>query len=1469
MTFIYRFILVFSCFIWGTSTFSFALDPSKEISQYCVKSWDIDSGLPCNCVFAITQTIDGYLWLGTQDGLVRFDGINFEIFDRDRVSELEDNVIRALYPDKEGGLWIGTGAGGLTRLENEKFHTYSTTNYPALNRISSINSDKWGNTWIGSYKEGLTCFSKGKFTTYTTRDGLPDRAVTTLYRDNTGDLWIVTARGIVRLLEPGKFSANYYPNIESRYLNAYFYDPQKREAWIGTGDNSLFYSIAGRTTPYGQAPGFPHPTITTLFADKAKNLWIGSDGGGLNRWQSAKGLISRQASREGANSSLTSGSIYSIYEDDASTLWLGTLEGGLHQLTDPDFTVYSTREGLAHDYVCSIYESRSGMTWIGTQDGVDRFSPSSGSIDHLPWQELTHQPVLAIAEDTVGNLWFGTPRGLYCYQRAHPAGNPVTGKLTLFTKQNGLPASAVNHIWIDEGPSDNLWVGTKNGLKRIQFQDNDMNKNQVTNYSSKQGLSNDCIENIFRDSHGTLWVGTAAGLNRSLDNENFEKINIDGALSSSSFLCTYECAGGLLWFGSESGLYLFHPGQQNSSAVSTGDSSPGKSHCPVPVNHLTRLTMRCGLVENHVYTIMEDDQGYLWLGGRKGISRIKKSELEAVAAGKIETLHTQPQIFNEKYGMRSRWCTSRGCRTRDGRFWFPTARGVAVIHPLALEKRRPSPAPVIQELIVDGEAMPMHVCLGNQKKKKNWKHVELPPGTRRLEFRYTAITFLHPQETQFKIKLEGYDSDWIEMGNTRNTTYTGLPPGKYKFRVTAAQPGSPWHPGSVVISLNLLPYFYQTTWFYFLVGFFITSFALLLHFFRVRRLRRREMELSSLVAQRTQDLAQRNLQLEQAQEKITRSRDLISDKNHQLEEQSAKLKEMDKLKSRFFANISHEFRTPLTLIMGPLEQMLTDCEKKKKGDEKQKKKYKLMLRNAQRLLGLINQLLELSKFESGGVKLQVVRTNIVSLVKGTSANFEPLCDHNELELEVRAQEENITAYIDPRSMESVIGNLLINAVKFTPAGGKITITVRRLPTNNPLQVKTDQVKQEQENATGCVEIRVADTGPGISKEQLPYIFDRFYQSDVINEQQSSPPGNGTRMDKGTTVGTGIGLAIVKESIQLHNGTIDVTSREGKGTEFIIVLPLGEAHLPANAIINEEKSEGEEIVEPLAPQLSETGMLFHEDEKERASSSQDDFFQDAIVAGSKKDIVLVVEDSADIREYIRGALEEHYHVEEAADGNEGLEKAQQYIPDLIISDVMMPGLDGFELCRKLKQDIETSHIPIILLTAKASEESMVEGLEIGADDYIIKPFSTTILTAKIKNLIELRRQLHLTVDREMTSQPTEISISAIDRKFFKKLRQVIEENLGNTEMNVEFLANHLAMDRSTLYRKVQALTGSSPTEFIRTCRLKQAVELLKTNKYSVMDIAFEVGFSSAGYFTRCFKEKFHRLPSELLDSSDIE
>jgi DNA-binding response OmpR family regulator/signal transduction histidine kinase len=687
---------------------------------------------------------------------------------------------------------------------------------------------------------------------------------------------------------------------------------------------------------------------------------------------------------------------------------------------------------------------------------------------------------------------------------------------------------------------------------------------------------------------------------------------------------------------------------------------------------------------------------------------------------------------------------------------------------------------------------------------------------RNLRFEYAAPFFEDETRTEYGYLLEGYDDDWSAWTSETRKDYTNLDAGTYTFRVRAKNVYE--HLGKEdVFRFKVLPPWYWTWWAYIIYALGAVLFFYLAVKWRHRKLVKEKRQLEQIVKDRTRE---------------------IEEKNRQLEQQSEQLKELDEAKSRFFANISHEFRTPLTLIMGPLEQILA------KDPEKDiKDKVHLMLRNSQRLLNLINQLLELARLDSGKMKLEASGQNIVPFLQRVFMCFESLGEQNNVDLIFINKEDDISVYFDEEKLEKVITNLLSNAFKYTPEQGSITVMVRK-------------VTETEDFPSGCVEISVRDTGTGIPENQLSYIFDRFHRVEGSHEHKQK--------------GSGIGLALTKELVELHHGKIEVQSScrddHSRGTEFLLRLPLGKEHLQPEEIVETDKPSARRAMKSFDQTFSKGG--WHPQPIRPPAGPPEASKETEELEEEEKPLILVVDDNADVRMYIRGSLEPYFKVVEASNGKEGILRAKEIIPDLIVSDVMMPEADGFELCRTLKNDILTSHIPVILLTAKVSEESELEGLATGADDYITKPFSTSILAVRARNLIELRRQLQLERTNAMRLQPEEIPVSPIDDEFYQKLQDTVETHLSDPDFNAEALGRELQMSQATLWRKINALTGKTPLVFMRTYRLKRAAQLLGSRVVSVSEVADKVGFADRSYFSKCFKEQFNRLPSEFLPSGDI-
>ncbi|MBI3189617.1 MAG: response regulator, partial [Ignavibacteriales bacterium] len=685
-----------------------------------------------------------------------------------------------------------------------------------------------------------------------------------------------------------------------------------------------------------------------------------------------------------------------------------------------------------------------------------------------------------------------------------------------------------------------------------------------------------------------------------------------------------------------------------------GTEGGGLNKFEKAIGRCTHITTRDGLPNNVVYTIFPDKKGKLWLSTNSGLCSLEPNTMTFRYYDVQDGL--QGMEFNRE----------RNYQSPDGRIYLEGTQGVNVFSPEEITENPHIPQVVFTDLKIHGNSVSWKAKDSPLKTSiVVAKEIVLPYDQNILTFEFAALDFSNSGSNEYSYRLEGYSEEWTKPSKEHSATFTNLNLGKYILHVRGSNNDGVWNETGTSLSLSILPPWYRTWWAYICyVGIFITG----LYLFRRYDLKRIRLKD----------------QLELAQVRANQ------------------LKEVDQLKMKFFQNISHEFRTPLTLILGPIEKLLNGSVP----EDTVKRDLRLMRRNAQRLLRLINQLLDISKLEAGGMKLHASKGNFVAFIRGVTMSFHSLAERKEIFFDVHSDVEEIELYFDKEKMEKIIINLLSNAFKFTPDHGEIAVAIDSV---TPLPLGEGHGVRAREE----VKISIRDTGIGIPPEKLPHIFDRFYQVD----------SSSTRMQEGT----GIGLALVKDLVELHYGTITVTSTPGKGSEFIVTLPLGKSHLKQEEIVD-ESSEVSHL------RLNEVEVL------DNASTHIEEVRVTKDEGENEKPILLVIEDNADVREYIKSYLVPMYNVLVAHDGAEGVERAKETIPDLIISDVMMPKMDGYEVCSRLKQDEKTSHIPIILLTAKAAREDKISGLEIGADEYLIKPFDSTELLARVKNLIESRRRL---------------------------------------------------------------------------------------------------------------------------------
>ena len=1326
-----------------------------------LENLSIGDGLPNNTVSAITQDRFGYLWLGTLNGLVRYDGYNIKTYTpvKDDSLSIDNRWINKIFEDQTGSLWIGTTTGlNLFNCKTENFTRY-------LNSISvmDICDDGIGNLWVAANK-GLYQFNRENNTfrqinfndsAYTDESSyangkanklvdLSSANITSIAADSlSGNLFLGTSSGLYSY-DPRKNVVQKIPsefdleNILTLYRASYGI------IWIGFDKGFARFNPESRQFTFHQKINLP---VTAIAEDDDGYLWCYA---GSQTWAATGNELIVINSRTNEYQRRNSEQIWSMYKDNSGIFWFGTRFEGLNKWNKNKWKFDSykhlpeIKNSLSSDFVWNIYVDPEGIIWIGTQNGLDRFDRQKGTFKHYL---INNNEITAILGDGSGYLWLGTrTQGLVKF-------DPLNETFQIFS-HNPKDETSIggNHVFsILTDSHGEMWVVTRyNGLNLFN-----KTSGTFTRYRNDPkdpgSLSHNDIFFIYEDRSSNLWI-CAENLNR------YDRVS--GKFSSVELIknmlptSVFEDSKGNFWVSTYfNGLLLVD-----------------KEKLVVLKNY----TEKEGLPYNTITNIVEDIKGNLWIKTFNGYSRFNP---ETESFRNYYTSDGLPEIMTRLvYTYES----------SVNEVFFGSSEGFYCFYPDSIKDDPTTPKVVISNISLfnkPDETLSYDGFISEIEK------INLPHNHNDLRFDFVGLHYGEPEKNKYKYMLENFDREFVDAGTQRNATYTNLSPGEYIFRVVASNRDGVWNEEGASLKIIISPPFWATWWAYSL---YIIFFGLILY-----GARRYEMNRVNLKNQ---------VKLDEV---------MLKEKE-----------ETDKMKSRFFANISHEFRTPLTLILGPANKINPDLP----GDEIQKQTG-LIKRNASRLLNLVNQLLDLSKLEAGKLTLQASKGNIVAFVRGVTMSFESLAEKKGIRLKVKAERDDIELYFDRDKMAKILANLLSNAFKFTGEGGEITVSVRHAELVSASSLKAEIPKQVRD----VIIISITDTGIGISEEELPKLFDRFYQVDSSQTREHE--------------GTGIGLALTKELVELHQGSIRVNSKVGQGSEFIVELPIGRKHLSDDEIVESPVQEKERV--DIAEELN-------------SSPTIQPIPEDDEIESEDKTIILVVEDNADVRNYIKDSLDDSYRVLEAVNGEQGVKKASEIIPDLIISDIMMPKMDGNELSRRIKNDERTSHIPVILLTAKSEQESKLEGLETGADDYLTKPFDTKELLVRIKNLISIRRKLQEKFSGgKIISRQVEKKLSNLDEKFLTKVLEVAETHLSEEEFSIEEFGNEVGMGRVQLHRKLKALTGKSPSLFLRSVRLAKAKKMIEEKQGNISEIAYSVGFSTPIYFTKCFKEEFGYTPSDLM------
>lgn len=1364
-------------------TFSFA-----QNGQYRFSRLDVSNGLSHNQIKSFFKDRNGFLWIGTSAGLNRFDGYTIKVFRHDSADPYSvfNDDINHIFEGPDGLMWIHTWAGNdVYDPKTESFLHNTDTLLASYNVptgfIGEIEMDSKGNYWFVHTYVGIFKYSPGKGTASITSvqgdtTSLISNRPLAIELDSKGNIWTIHENGVVEKIDANTMKVVYRSRYIHKVSSAVEYDLMIDNAdgvWVHAINNALglFYLKPGANNFQRinqKSPGLKLNTdiVRSLEQDEKGRIWVATDHGGINVLDIKKGTSHVILNDPDDNESLIQNSVNKLYRDNEGIIWAGSFKKGVcyYHENFRRFTLIRHQKSkpgsLPFDDVNAFAEDQHGNIWMGTNGGgliyYDKKANTYKQYLNNPRDpnSLSTNVVVCLHIDRDNKLWVGTYFGGLNY---------FDGKKFIHFKHNPNDPNSVSDdsIWeIYEDSQSNIWIGTLS--KGVDVYNRATKKFQHYLSQEPNGISATYITDFIEDKDGNIWVNTGYGLfQRQKGSGRFIQYMHDPSkpqtLSSNNLLSIFEDSRGLIWIGSQSGLNLFNKTNGTFQVFKKSD----------------------GLPHNTILTIVEDAHHNLWVTTPNGISHLRINQnpgngsiIESIR-NYDESDGLQGKLFNENAGIA----------LSSGDLMFGGPNGVNQINPdkLVLNNKKPNVIftdfQVFNKSLAIGEEVEGDVIL--KQSISETKSITLKHAVNMFSIEFAALSFFHPDKSEYKYKLEGFNKEWLHAsGNQRKVTYTNLDPGEYTFTVIASNNDGLWNEVGNSIRIVVLPPFWKTR----------TAFVLYVM-----------LTFGALLISR----------------KLIQERERLKFNLERERHEAKQMHELDLMKLRFFTNVSHEFRTPLSLILAPIEKILAQT---KEGEHKHQ--FLLIQRNARRLLNLVNQLLDFRRMEFQEVKLNPSEGDIVSFIQETTNSFSDLSDKKHVQFTFSSQIAALETFFDKDKLEKILFNLLSNAFKFTNENGRVDVKV------NLIESATDNKKY--------VEIVVMDTGIGIPEEKLEQVFERFFQNDLPSSMVNQ--------------GSGIGLSITKEFVKAHGGTISVTSEVNKGSCFTVVLPVE----PINSV---KKGEGTEIVQ----EITEATVAIENEEIEKGS----------------KPLLLLVEDNDDFRFYLKDNLKQQYAILEAANGKEGLKLAQQHIPDLVVSDVMMPEMNGMELCRLIKQDRNTSHIPVVLLTARSAEEQKLEGFDAGANDYVTKPFNFEILMSRIKNLIHQRELFQKDFRKHIEVKASDIAISSLDEKLIENAIRLVEEYIGDPDFSVEHLSREMGMSRVNLYKKLLALTGKPPLEFIRTIRLQRAAQLLEKSQLTVAEVAYKVGFNNPKYFARYFKEEYNMLPSAYAQSkrnkekSDVE
>lgn len=1308
-------------------------------SQITFRQLSVKDGLSQNSAISVSQDSTGYLWIATQDGLNKYDGRKFTTFPFTFVdiTNTDYSNLGKVYTDRQGGLWI-IPIDKIPYKLNPAQNTFQPLS--DISDASIIYQDSDFNTWIGTYSHGLHVLNVN--TMLTKQVIAPSEISGTIYnitQSASGELLLASEREIIQ----------YYPKT-------------KKITRIKPKD------INGNTI---------NQNFSAITHDTMGRQWIGTYGNGLYFRENGKTIFHRISEFDFATKLPENLNVIDLKIDSKGRLWIASYGNGLYMVDfnakriTPFKAEKHNPKALHYNDILCIYEDYTGTLWFGT-DGAglsyydEHLEKFSSLINVQTPEDINIDVVRAITVDKDERVWIGTSgKGLTAY-------TPVTNQWEIFRanhlEKNTIASDRIMSLLIDN--DERIWIGTQEGgLSVLDTKGNFLNFSST----SRPSLSANTIWCIYKDTKNRIWLGTREHGIIQFDSSKGEMVKYQATsegLPSNNIRVITEDDLGNLWLGTESdGLVFFDTKKETftkyekSEADNSISSNNIKSiyHAPngilwvgtnggglnaydIKNQKFYNYTSKNGLANDVIYAILPDKAGNLWLSSNKGITKF--------TSGK--TLKSEPEItnYNGYAGVATEFNTGAHHLSENGNLYFGGLDGLYWFKPEEIRKNQILPKTTITGFEVSNEPYPI----------KGNTHLSHDEST--ITFTFSSLQYSLPDKNTYQYRLVNYDKDWVHAGNTNSARYTQLPPKDYTFQVKSSNYDGVWNEKPENFHFTIAPPWYLTLLAKIIYGIlFLTTIYAIYSYLKWRW----RMQV--------------NFQLK--------------------EEETERLQKLNDFKSNLYTNIAHEFKTPLTLIAGPIEHKLQERDI----SDSDLINFSMVKRNTKRLTVLVDQVLDLAKLENGKLQLQLSRGNLGLFLHAIAQSFNYQADLKQISYSVKIQSIDDAVY-DEDIIEKITTNLLSNAFKYCPENGHCSFSVTKHAKHITISVKNTTING--------------------SKLNLEKLFIRFYQYDNYAE------------------GMGVGLALVKELVTFYKGKILTRMEEGEIIHFELELPL---------ISNSEKDTIiKEIQSPVIENESITG---------------DTPFNSKIKPYNSLPILLIVEDQAEIRAFIKNSLKHEFQILEAENGKQGLKISISKIPDIIISDIRMPILDGIQLCNTLKNDELTNHIPIILLTANSQEENELKGLASGADAFMVKPFKIHLLKKRIDNLIEVRKALRNRYAKEFILKPKNITITNVEESFLNKIQEILDVHLADPLFNADLFSKKAGMSRMQLHRKLLSYTGLSTSAFIRSQRLKQALHILRTSDSTINEIAYAVGFNTPSYFMKCFKETFKKTPSEYLQSMD--